>query len=158
LAFCIVLALPVQAQPEGTAAPQARATPPSEPDACRQPFGAGATGAAPASLRAIAGHCHDPVVTRLLANRAEHAEQLRRLGLMSRLLRRGSNTDRTRHTQCRLYTGLAEAFAERMQRERPAARSAALEQLNLAYEQAIHIAERTLAGYERIVGIPAAPR
>jgi hypothetical protein len=133
--------------------------PATEPHACRAPFAEQEPIMDPAAVSALAERCEDPAIAALLHHRAEHAEQLRRLELMSRLLRPGhTNTDQTRLTQCRLYTALAEAFAERMQREHPAALPAALAQLNLAYEQAIYIAERTIRGHERIVGLPSSPR
>jgi hypothetical protein len=132
--------------------------PEAEPAICRSPFSTAATDMAPQALLAHAEHCTDPAVATLLRNRAEHARQLRGLEIMSQLLRQAGNTDRARLSQCRLYTALAEAFAERMQREEPGARAAALAQLNLAYEQAIYIAERTIQGHERIVGLPASPR
>ncbi|WP_295885824.1 hypothetical protein [uncultured Thiohalocapsa sp.] len=130
---------------------------PTEPAACGTPFSAAATTAAPQELLQLAARCRDPAVAALLQHRAEHAEQLRQLELMSRLIRHGGNNDRVRLTQCRLYTGLAESFAARMHREDPAALADLLAQLNLAYEQAIHIAERAIAGRERIVGLPTAP-
>ncbi len=169
----VALALPLMAQsatPPTVAATPVAATPvadtPSraaaEPAPCRDPFGADARGAHPGALGSLARRCREPAVAELLAMRAEHAEQLRRLRVMSGLLRprggHGGDTDRARLAQCRMYAALAEAFAERLQRERPSARAAALEQLNLAYAQAIHIAERAIAGHERIVGLPDAPR
>lgn len=157
LALCAVAITPARAAPEGATSAQA-ASPPAEPAACRAPFSAAATGADPDSLTALAARCREPAIAALLRNRAEHAEQLRRLELMSRLLRQGANTDQVRLTQCRVYAGLAEAFAERLQRDDPSALPRALAQLNLAYEQAIHIAERTIQGHERIVGLPSQPR
>lgn len=129
----------------------------TEPTACAALFSAAATTAAPESLLQLAARCRDPAVAALLRHRAEHAERLRQLELMSRLLRHGGNNDRVRLTQCRLYTGLAESFAARMHREDPGALADLLAQLNLAYEQAIHIAERAIEGRERIVGLPTAP-
>jgi hypothetical protein len=157
LALGATVLAPAQAAPDGSTA-AASASPHAEPAACRAPFSAAATGAAAEALVALAARCREPAVAALLRNRAEHAEQLRRLAVMSRLLRQGANTDQVRLTQCRVYAGLAEAFAERLQREDPSALPRALAQLNLAYEQAIHIAERTLQGHERIVGLPAGPR
>jgi hypothetical protein len=157
LALCAALLAPAQAAadaPSGADATRAS----TEPAACRAPFSAVATEAAPETLAALASRCREPAVATLFRNRAEHAEQLRRLAVMSRLLRQGANTDQVRLTQCRVYAGLAEAFAERLQRADPSALPRALAQLNLAYEQAIHIAERTIQGHERIVGLPAGPR
>jgi hypothetical protein len=131
----------------------------TEPSACAKPFANEAAMAEPPVLLELAARCREPGVAALFRNRAEHAERLRQLKVMSGLLRPGSgNTDQTRLSQCRLFTALAEAFAERLQREQPAALPQALAQLNLAYAQAIHIAERTIAGHERIVGLPTAPR
>jgi hypothetical protein len=157
LALCAVAIMPARAAADGPKSAEAEPSP-AEPAACRAPFSAAATDADPDTLAALAAGCQQPAVAALFRNRAEHAEQLRRLELMSRLLRQGANTDQVRLTQCRVYAGLAEAFAERAQREDPSARQRALAQLNLAYEQAIHIAERTIQGHERIVGLPTRPR
>lgn len=151
------IGLPALAEPSAPAA-SSGPLPEAEPAVCRSPFSPAAADTAPQALLAYAEHCTEPAVAILLRNRAEHAKQLRGLEIMSQLLRQGSNTDRARLSQCRLYTALAEAFAERMQREEPGARAAALAQLNLAYEQAIYIAERTLQGHERIVGLPVSGR
>ncbi|WP_156427931.1 hypothetical protein [Thiohalocapsa sp. ML1] len=150
---------PLAADPLITAVPAAAPAITTEPEACREPFAQAAAELDKDALRRLAGECRDPAVTALLRNRAEHAERLRQLKVMSGLLRYGTgNADQTRLAQCRMYTALAEAFAERMQRAHPAARPTALAELNLAYEQSIHIAERTIAGHERIVGLPTAPR
>lgn len=151
------IGLPALAEPSALAAssgPMLEA----EPAVCHSPFSPAAADTAPQALVAYAEHCTEPAVATLLRNRAEHAKQLRGLEIMSQLLRQGSSTDRARLSQCRLYTALAEAFAERMQRQEPGARAAALAQLNLADEQAIYIAERTLQGHERIVGLPVSGR
>lgn len=157
LLMAAAIGLPALAEPPAPAAASAP-LPQAEPRVCRSPFSPAATDIAPQALLADAEHCTDPAVATLLRNRAEHAKQLRGLEVMSQLRRQAGNTDRARLSQCRLYTALAEAFAERMQREEPGARAAALAQLNLAYEQAIYIAERTLQGHERTVGLPLNPR
>ncbi len=152
-----VVGLQAHAEPPSHAtAPESPPAP--EPAACGSPFSRAATEIAPQALLAQAAHCADPLVAKLLRNRAEHAKQLRGLAFMSQLQRQGGNNDHARLSQCRMYTGLAEAFAERMQRDDPAALPAALAQLNLAYSQAIYIAERTIKGHEHIVGLPMSPR
>jgi len=116
---------------------------PEQEALAREPFAQAAAELDKDALRRLAGECRDPAVTALLRNRAEHAERLRQLKVMSGLLRYGTgNADQTRLAQCRMYTALAEAFAERMQRAHPAARPTALAELNLAYEQSIHTCRR----------------
>lgn len=124
----------------------------AEPSACKDPFAS--EGASAEALRTIAEHCRDPQVARLFSNRAEHAERMRDLRLLSRMNRRGMNNDGARLEQCRVYVGLAEAIAAGRWRKGPDVLAA----LNLAYAQSIHIAERTIRGYDSIVGLPQAGR
>lgn len=122
----------------------------AEPAACAHPFAFGDASAE--TLRGVADDCRDPQIARLFANRAEHAERMRDLRLLSRMSRPGMDNDGARLEQCRVYVGLAEAIAARRWRTAPDVLAA----LNLAYAQSIHIAERTIRGYDSIVGLPQA--
>jgi hypothetical protein len=129
-----------------TLADHALATP---ANGCPDAFDTGVQQASPAQLRSIAADCDDPSVAALFYNRAYHAELLDDLALLARLHRAGSNTDRLHWEQRRIYIALAETFAA----EAAGSNSQIADQLNLAYEESIRIAERAINGYERMADL-----
>jgi peroxiredoxin len=56
--------------------------------------------------------------------------------------------------QGRIYVALVEAFAVRAWAQQPSV----IDEVNLAYDQSIRIAELTIGGYDLLVGAPAPAR
>ena len=125
----------------------------SEPAPCREPFPA-RLDHRPEELRAIASRCNDAAIARLFVMRAAHAEAMNSLHLMSQLIRSGRNHDSMRREQCRVYIGLVEALATQRWPRQPQV----IHVVNRAYDQSIALAERTILGYDSVVGLPALPR
>ncbi len=127
-----------------------------EPIACREPFAGhiSASSASPADLRAVARRCSANAIGRLYYKRAYHAELMTDLRLMSQLRKGYAAADRMRLEQGRIYVALVEAFAVRAWAQQPSV----IDEVNLAYDQSIRIAELTIGGYDLLVGAPAPAR